>query len=330
MIGNVSRQSRSRAKTTFRKVASLDPETKKSQHHSSKIDDELSSIGNPQIPHIAELHSILDDGAGHINADLARSIWQWENSHFHSKNDDPYPAKRMKYSTRDGLRLVDEMAKNIDGGGRYPDLVQEGVVALMRCTVLWDEEHSTQVANADETDAKASFEAFARKCIEEAMTKSLSESREKVGERLEVNLDLLKKRGREQASRIAKGVADSSRGKDESERHDRMVQPLSQVFDDANPTPVEIALSDMIRHDISDFLERKLSELELKIVRLRFGLEENMGSSLSTEEIAEALGLDITQVLELEESALQHLRETLEDDYIGAYFDDDHTNEVSL
>jgi RNA polymerase sigma factor (sigma-70 family) len=309
-------------------VASLDPETKKSQH--SKIDDELSSLTNPTIPHIAELHSILDDGAGHINADLARSIWQWENSHFISNNDDdPYPAKRFKYSTRDGLRLVDEMARSIGDGRRYPDMVQEGVVALMRCTILWDEEHSAK--EIGEVEVKASFEKFARKSIEQAMTRVLSESRDNVGERLEVNLDLLKKRGVEQARRIRMGEGtDESAAVGDPQPHNKIMQPLSQALEDANPTPDEIALSDMIRHDIGDFLERKLSNVELKIVRLRFGLEENIGSSLSTKEIAETLGLDISQVQEHEESALQHLRATFEDDYIGAYLDDDHANEVSL
>lgn len=315
-----STDSRSRQATVL-SVASLDQQTK-SQH--SKIDDALSSLSNPTDTQIAELHSILDDGAGHINPDLARSIWNWENSRFHSNSDDPYPAKRLKYSTRDGLRLVDEIARSIDGGRRHADLVQEGVVALMRCTLLWDDEHSVDGENSETTNT--SFEGFARKSIEEAMSRVLSETRDNVGQRMEINLDLLKKRGEEQARRMAE-ESDTKVILEEPQPHNEMVQSLRE---DANPTPEEIALSDMIRHDISSFLERKLSDVELKIIRLRFGLEENVGSSLTTEEIAADLGLDIPEVLELEESALYHLRTTFEDDYIGAYLDDDHANEVTL
>jgi len=291
--------------------------------HPSKIDHELSSLSAPQRTHIAELHSILDDGAGHINSDLARSIWQWENTHFHSSKEDPYPAKRLQYSTRDGLRLVDDIARKMDDGRRHADLVQEGVVALMRCTVLWDEQNS-----APEQDAKAeaSFESFARMNIEKAMKRVLTESREFVGDRVEINLDLLKKRGVEQAKRMENEGAFLVA----EELSNQIVQPLREALQDANPTPVEIALADMIRHDIGEFLERQLTDQELKIVKLRFGLGQNIGSSLSTEQIGGMLELDVFSVLELEQDALKKLRVSFEDDYIGAYLDDDYTAEVSL
>jgi len=307
-------------------VASLDPQIKKSQ---STIDDELSSLATPKTHQIKKLHSILDDGEGHINSDLARSVWQWENKHFHPDSpDDLYPAKRLNYSTRDGLRLVDELAQSIGGKSRYADMVQEGVVALMRCTVLWDEEHSAE--DADASEAVASFEKFARENIEQTMRKVLSETRDNLGERMDVNLDLLKKRGAEQVKRMKEKSVTDNASSAEAQPLKRIVDPLSHALEDANPTPEEIALSDMIRHDIGDFLERKLTDTELKIIRLRFGLEDNVGSVKTTEEIAEILGLDIPQVIEEEKSALQHLRATFEDDYIGAYLDDDHANEVSL
>lgn len=324
-------------KSTVLRIASLDPQAKaRSQAQHSRIDDELSSLCTPTLTntHIAEIHSILDDGAGHINSDLARSIWQWENSHFPSNDDEPFPAKRLKYSTRDGLRLVDSIARSMDDdtGRRHADLVQEGVVALMRSAVLWDTQNSkAQQSQSSEEDLKAAFEAFARKDMETAMKRALTETRDNVGEeRIEINLDLFKKKGLEQAMRMSKGV-DTEEEDQEPQPHNKIVQPLREALEDANPTPVEIALSDMIKHDIGDFLERQLSELELKVIRMRFGLDkENIGSSLSSDEIAAKLDMEFFKVIEVEENALQKLREKFEDDYIGAYLDDDHAVEVSL
>lgn len=313
--------------STGLQIASMDRKT--SDSHQSKIDNELSSSSSNSLSSdtdiASELHSILDDGHGHINSDLARSIWQWENARFHSNNDDPYPAKRLKYSTRDGLRLVDSIAKKVNshGGNRHSDLVQEGVVALMRCTVLWDEEQF--LSKGEQGSKTESFEAFARKSIEKTMKKLLDETRDNVEDRMEVNLDLLKKRSMDQGRRLEK----QSFTKD-LYAQSQLIQPLNEALDDVNPTPDEIALSDMIRHDISEFLVRQLSDMELKVIRLRFGLEKNLGNSLTTEEIASSLGIDCAQVQRIEEGALAKLKASFEDDYIGAYIDDDHANEVSL
>lgn len=325
--------------STGLQIASMDRKTSSSDSHESKIDNELSSrssrlssSSDTDLDIASELHSILDDGHGHINSDLARSIWQWENARFHSSSDDPYPAKRLKYSTRDGLRLVDSIAKKVNSRGagyRHSDLVQEGMVALMRCTVLWDEEQFRLSKDSKRGEKGAaeteSFEAFARKSIEKAMKKLLDETRDHIEDRMEVNLDLLKKRSVDQGRRLEK----QSFTKD-LYAQSQLIQPLNEALDDVNPTPDEIALSDMIRHDISDFLVRHLSDVELKVIRLKFGMEKNQGNSLTTQEIASSLGIDCDQVQQIEQTALAKLKASFEDDYIGAYIDDDHANEVSL
>jgi len=301
-------------------VTSLERDTFQSQH--SKIDDELSSVSAPLDSNIAELHSILDDGQGHINSDLARSIWQWENSHFHSQNDDPFPAKRLQYSTRDGLRLIDDIARQFDVGNRHADLAQEGVVALMKCTILWDEKNSLK---NDEKISEDSFEAFARNAITKAMEKALTETSHNVGDRAKINLALLKKRSLEEAIRSKTKVVD-----EDPQPHNQITQPLSEAWDGVNPTPIEIALSDMIRHDIGDFLVRQLSDMELKVIRVRFGLENSIGYSMSTEEIAASLDIGYEDVVKAEKDGLAKLRASFEDDYIGAYIDEDDSVEVTL
>lgn len=322
---------------TFLKVASLDPQAKPSNTRSSSIDDELSSLAFAINAKDESIHSILDDGEGHINSDLARSIWQWENNQLTSSTsqtgsvNDLYPAKRLKYSTRDGLRLVEDIAQVLNDNGRgtkerFADLVQEGVVALMKCTVLWDEQKNQESSNEAEILA---FETFARGHIETAMKQAKNKLRDDVSSDLRIKLNLEMQEMQKQREQVDQASNSSpSASTTATAPHDKIVQPMREAINDENATPVELALSDMIRHDIGEFLERQLSETELKIIRLRFGLEENV--QRETVEIARALGLEISVALEMEREALRKLRISFEDDYIGAYLDDDHEAEVSL
>jgi RNA polymerase sigma factor (sigma-70 family) len=113
---------------------------------------------------------LIDDGNGNIRSDLATSIWNWDNEH---RSRDKLP--KLEYSTRKGLRLVEETARELLETTRgvnkgvdedhtvttYSDLIQEGVVALM-------------YAMAKYTDSEdESFKHYARRCIVTAMTRYL-------------------------------------------------------------------------------------------------------------------------------------------------------------
>lgn len=116
-----------------------------------------SSTSLDTIPSLA---SILDDGHGHINSALASAIYEWETAHTQIAST----TIKKEFSTRDGLRLVDELAREVlssldantdvyvdfeedsnNGSGEtrraseksksiisYNDLVQEGIIALLR------------------------------------------------------------------------------------------------------------------------------------------------------------------------------------------------------
>lgn len=315
-------------------VLSLKKSQPEQGHHGSTIDKELGSLGNDNDVNISNLHSILDDGAGHINSELARSIWNWENTHFQSTNNDPFPAKRLKYSTRDGLRMIDQIARSIDDGERYADLVQEGVVALMGCTVVWDDAHSDAPGAHVKIDSNLTFEDYARLKIEEAMSQAMKKSSDsgRDSERLGINIDILKRRGKEQSKRAMDAVSTAT---EPGEPSSLLVQNLSEAFNDANPTPAEIALSEMIRHDISEFLTRYLTDKELKIIRLRFGLNtaSEAGCSptgMTNAAIAKAMNMEEGDVIAIQTKALNKLRSNFEKDNIGAYIDDDFAEEVSL
>lgn len=148
----------------------------------------------------ARMTSIIDDGEGHINADLARSIWEWENEHMKEeggegdkskKGDDggeDFPAARLKFSTRSGLRIVDEVAREMlaltsesasesakasasdveSGAGgasaSYSDLCQEGTIALMRAIAKYD------------PSMPDPFEVYARHKIYRAMSRAVADT----------------------------------------------------------------------------------------------------------------------------------------------------------
>ncbi len=364
---------------------------------SSNIDHELSSsssssscVPNPMIPSsstsssiLSEMHSILDDGLGHINKELATSIWTWENENLQQKsldldndNTPSFPlASKLKYSTRDGLRLIESIAREMEqvdsvceggggGGGdattnggivvmeRYNDLVQEGVVALMKCMVIWEnnQEDSSSRDTKKNKSSKSSkvkiqpgegFDSFASREIRKSMSKYLIQTSDGVGV-MKMNLDLLRKGVEE----LEKGEGGGGRGAmkknskkkeimqatmdvkvSSSEPLDQIVKSLTLAVLEENPTPDEIALSEMIRNDIVDFLQRTLDTVELTVIRMRFGLEE-VGTSL--EDIALNLDKTVDDVKDIERNALSKLRTSFSNDYIGAYLDDDNTEEVSL
>lgn len=125
--------------------------------------------------------SILDDGSGNINRDLAESIYNWEQQRREKSELPPF-----RFSARQGLRLVDEIAhellsdwwneqqktENPSYGERsvqdasvvdatYSDLVQDGVVALMHAMARYNGQ-------------PAEFEQFARQSITQQLSRALA------------------------------------------------------------------------------------------------------------------------------------------------------------
>ena len=121
---------------------------------------------------------------------MARGIWEWENQHLleiktggggggddngDGDSSDMFPAARVKFNTRAGLRMVDEIARDLlsrgelqeeeDGRG-YSDLTQEGTIALMRAMETFDPKPSSS----------ESFEDHARRGIFCAMSLALESS----------------------------------------------------------------------------------------------------------------------------------------------------------
>eukprot|EP00957_Ditylum_brightwellii_P008736 662628-Ditylum_brightwellii.AAC.1 len=61
------------------------------------------------------VYSFLDDGRRHINAALAQSIFEWDSAHQKSndENNTRIDKQKSKYSTCNGICLVDSITKEI-------------------------------------------------------------------------------------------------------------------------------------------------------------------------------------------------------------------------
>jgi len=123
---------------------------------------------------IPSLESILDDGNGHINSALASAIYEWETAHTQTSS-----SVKQEFSTRDGLRLVDELAREVlnslqsnDDDGKkssisYNDLVQEGMIALLRAMSTYTNYISLGKKNI-------TFEQYAKEAIHSSFLQFLA------------------------------------------------------------------------------------------------------------------------------------------------------------
>ena len=125
------------------------------------------SIASKATPTTSE--SILNDAKGHPNSNLASAIFEWEKIHAQTST-----LKKQDFSTRDGLRLVDTLARDIlttvlTDSPTYSDLVQEGMVALLRAMSTYNTYRS--FATEDE-----GFAVYAKKSVQSALLNFLAHS----------------------------------------------------------------------------------------------------------------------------------------------------------
>ena len=143
------------------------------------------------------LESILDDGNGHINPALASAIYEWESAH--TQLTAKQSELKEEFSTRDGLRLVDMLAREVldslesnnsnddstdSGEGTtkksaisYNDLVQEGMIALLRAMSTYTNYISLGTNNNKSNKNKiTTFEQYAKETIHSTFLQYLATS----------------------------------------------------------------------------------------------------------------------------------------------------------
>ena len=85
------------------------------------------------------------------------------------------------------------------------------------------------------------------------------------------------------------------------------IDEIQDTIADDSPTPEELAVQQDRAELINKYLERYLTEREAKILRMRFGFEDD-GVCYTLEEIASVFGLTRERIRQLEAKAIRKLR----------------------
>lgn len=113
-------------------------------------------------------------------------------------------------------------------------------------------------------------------------------------------------------------------GDDQAWIHQEQIAgPLQDLIpDDSEPSPDDSVLMEVIRQDMTEFLDATLDPVEIKVVRMIFGLDS--GRQVTIKRTAEALDMDPGKVSVLLAGSLEKLRASIQSRYVEPYLDDEN------
>ena len=139
---------------------------------------------------------VLEDESGHVNRELAESIWSWEQDKRRMQHNVPNTDQILpSYSTREGIRLVNDIVTELleestsstvtakDSDQQRDDLTQEGIIALMHAMTTYHDEFETVEPKSKHAHRRHllqdhnAFERYARGYITEQLAIALSGNR---------------------------------------------------------------------------------------------------------------------------------------------------------
>eukprot|EP00980_Cylindrotheca_fusiformis_P011437 scaffold2649_cov137-Cylindrotheca_fusiformis.AAC.12 len=288
---------------------------------------------------------LLEDRKGHISTELAQRIYKWEKEQRLDKN-----LPQFEYSTRDGLRWVLDLVntqlnnnRTPDTDGKHEDLVQEGVIALMQAMKTFENQSRPQ----------ETFEDYAKNAIMRALedyswgVKTAStggtqskpalsmESTVEIADPLETHYSNQEEWEVREPEQEFVDQAVQYEGEDQMWVHQQQVAaPLRDMIPDGDKdepllegdafNPDDLALTDMIRYNVDEFLGSTLDDLESQVVQMRFGLDSVDGNPKTQKEVAYELSLTVSKVRKIQKQALEKLRTAYADRYISNDDDDDY------
>ncbi|MGH2368981.1 MAG: sigma-70 family RNA polymerase sigma factor [Chloroflexota bacterium] len=229
-------------------------------------------------------------------------------------------AEALQQFTLSNLRLVVSMAKRYVGRGLpLIDLIQEGNVGLMRAVQKFDWRRGYK------------FSTYATWWIRQAITRAIADKSrticlpvhvgEALGKLNAAQQRLTQQLGREPTDEeIAEELAIDPARVAETRLAARTPASIDQpigdeddtaiadfVVDHNDPEPEERIHAQLLEQDAQQALAEVLSEREIRVLQMRFGIGQYDASSL--EEISRKLGLTRERIRQLEARALRKLRE---------------------
>jgi RNA polymerase sigma factor (sigma-70 family) len=240
------------------------------------------------------------------DSELATSIWNWDRKHRGQEASFTW--------TRDGLVLVDSISKQFQTPGMYyNDLVQEGMMALM---------HAMTTCPTEET-----FDDYAGRCITHSLSELLK-ARQIQLPQMSVESTIMEIIKTDAVAQFLDDykvdLRDEAYLEDDFEgedlmwiRQEQIAGPLRDMIPDVG------AESDEMRQDVDGFLSKWLSDAEMQLIRLRFGLDD--GRRMPLKEIGTIFGVSQLRIKQMEDAALEKL---LTASYsfqqaLGGYLEDD-------
>lgn len=232
---------------------------------------------------------------------------------------DPEAAERF---TLANLRLVVNVAKGYQGRGLpLQDLVQEGNLGLIRAVHKFDWRRGFR------------FSTYATWWIRQAIGRGLAERSRTV--RLPILAGQAVSRARATADRLAQELGRNPTGAeigaavgvapaDLDELLRMATLPVSLeapvgedetdvlgdlLADEQALDPEQFGITEVVREEIDELLAINLSERELHIMRLRYGLGD--GEPRRLEQVAQELGVTRQRVQQIESEALRKLRNSV-------------------
>ena len=106
---------------------------------------------------------------------------------------------------------------------------------------------------------------------------------------------------------------------------EQIAGPLGSLIPDmSEPSPDDMILQELIRHDVSSFLDSSLDAKEVSVIRCIFGLDS--GRPRSATETSKELGIEAHKVSNVLAGALEKLRKS----YLSKFIDDEDEDEEDI